>query len=74
MCSHYEPPSHPQIMSAFGVEGPEQERLDLWPTYMGPFLRRPKQEEVQDEPGPALEMLSASFGLIPGWSKDTKNA
>lgn len=74
MCSHYEAPSHPQIMKAFGVEGPEQGRLDLWPTYMGPFLRRPKTEEAQDEPGPALEVLSGSFGLIPGWSKDTKIA
>jgi len=74
MCSHYEAPSHPQIMKAFGVEGPEQGRLDLWPTYMGPFLRRPERDEGQDEPGPALEMLSGSFGLIPGWSKDPKIA
>jgi putative SOS response-associated peptidase YedK len=59
-------------MKAFGVDGPEQGRLDFWPTYMGPFLRRPERQEGQDELGPSLEVLSGSFGLIPGWSKDTK--
>lgn len=74
MCSHYEAPSHAQLVSAFGVEPFEQGRLDLWPTYMGPFLRRLKPEDAQDEPGPPLEVLNGSFGLIPGWSKDGKIA
>jgi len=72
MCSHYEAPSRAQLVKAFGVEPFEQGRLDLWPTYIGPFIRRPTGE--QDEPGPALELIEGSFGLIPGWSKDTKIA
>lgn len=74
MCSHYEAPSNAQLVSAFGIEPFEQGRLDLWPTYVGPFLRRPGIDEGQDEPGPSLEALSGSFGLIPGWCKTTDQA
>jgi putative SOS response-associated peptidase YedK len=74
MCSHYEPSTPNQLAQAFGVELYEQGKLDLWPGYSGPFLRRPRREDVQDEIQPGLEVLTGSFGLIPTWSKDTKIA
>lgn len=59
---------------AFGIELYEQSKLDLWPGYFGPFIRRPVNADAQDEASPVLEVLAGSFGLIPGWSKDTKIA
>jgi putative SOS response-associated peptidase YedK len=69
MCSHYEAPSRAQLVKAFGVEPFEQGELNLRPKYFGPFVRRPEQEKSQDDPTPALEVLSGSFGLIPSWCK-----
>ncbi|WP_017739318.1 SOS response-associated peptidase [Pseudomonas sp. CBZ-4] len=74
MCSHYEAPASGQIALAFGARGPEQGELDLWPGYMGPFLKLALSLDDQDEATPQVELLSGSFGLIPGWSKDTKIA
>lgn len=74
MCSHYEAPTPEQVAAEFGVEPYEQGRLDLWPTYLGPFIRRPESSDARDEPGPALECLTGSFGIIPSWAKDTKIA
>jgi putative SOS response-associated peptidase YedK len=74
MCSHYEAPTLYELASAFGIEGESQGKLDLWPGYLGPFLRRPDRDDDQDEPMPALEVVTGSFGLIPGWSKDAKIA
>lgn len=74
MCSHYEAPSPEQLSQAFGVEPYEQGKLDLWPGYIGPFIRRLAHADAHDEAGPALEALTGSFGLIPSWSKDNKIA
>jgi putative SOS response-associated peptidase YedK len=75
MCSHYEAPTRNRLLETFGVEPSTQGRLDLWPAYDdGLFLRRPSGEEIPDEPSPAFELLTGSFGLIPGWSKDGKIA
>ena len=74
MCSHYEAPSPGQLALAFGVEPFEQARLDLWPGYFGPFIRGIAAVEDLDDPRPTLEVLTGSYGLIPGWSKDTKIA
>lgn len=72
MCSHYEAPTSGQLAAAFGVQG-EQGTLDLWPGYIGPFLRRSASvDEDEADEGLGLEMLTGSFGLIPHWSKDTK--
>ncbi len=74
MCSHYEAPSPHQVAEAFGVELFDQGRLDLWPGYIGPFLRRPDgRADDNDSPAP-MEVLTGSFGLIPSWSKDSKFA
>jgi len=72
MCSHYEPPLPEQVSQAFGVDLYEQGKLDLWPGYIGPFLRQPAHADSQDEASPAMEVLTGSFGLIPGWAKEVK--
>lgn len=72
MCSHYEAPTSGQLAAAFGVQG-EQGTLDLWPGYIGPFLRRSVSVDgVEADESLGLELLTGSFGLIPHWSKDTK--
>jgi putative SOS response-associated peptidase YedK len=74
MCSHYEAPTSQQLLYAFGVapEGPTQ--TELWPTYMGPFIRLPIASDPHDEAAPEFEALAGMFGLLPFWAKDTKLA
>lgn len=74
MCSHYEAPSPGQLALAFGVEPIEQAKLDLWPGYFGPFVRGVANRDDPEDFDSTREVLSGSFGLIPGWSKDTKIA
>jgi putative SOS response-associated peptidase YedK len=72
MCSHYEAPAPQLVAETFGIDLYEQGKLDLWPGYIGPFIRRAEHFDVES---PAvLEALPGSFGLIPSWSKDTKIA
>ncbi|MGP5465287.1 SOS response-associated peptidase [Pseudomonas helleri] len=71
MCSHYEAPTSAQLAATFSVQV-EQGTLDLWPGYLGPFLRRSTSVGEMDDEGSGLEGLYGSFGLIPQWSKDTK--
>ncbi|RMV89198.1 hypothetical protein ALP02_200168 [Pseudomonas coronafaciens pv. garcae] len=52
MCSHYEAPSPHLVAEAFGVAPFEQGRLDLWPGYIGPFLRS-LDGRAEDEESPA---------------------
>ncbi|WP_430448344.1 MAG: SOS response-associated peptidase [Pseudomonas piscis] len=66
MCSHYEAPSPTQVADVFGGEPYQQGKLDLWPGYVGPFIRR------SADPGSAHQVLIGTFGLIPSWSKDNK--
>ncbi|QHD05020.1 SOS response-associated peptidase [Pseudomonas sp. R76] len=70
MCSHYEAPAPQRVAETFGVEPFEQGKLDLYPGYTGPFIRR--AEHVDDESSVLTEALQGAFGLIPTWSKDTK--
>lgn len=44
-------------------------KLDLWPRYLGPFI---KNQENAEEYSP--HALLGSFGLIPHWASDTKIA
>ncbi|MFU0493793.1 SOS response-associated peptidase family protein [Pseudomonas syringae] len=74
MCSHYEAPSPQQVAEAFGVALFDQGRLDLWPGYIGPFLRRPDGLADDNDSPATMEVLTGSFGLIPSWSKDSKFA
>lgn len=70
MCSHYEAPAPQLVIETFGVEPFEQGKLELYPGYTGPFIRR--AEHVDDESSVSVEALQGAFGLIPTWSKDTK--
>ncbi|MDD4978735.1 MAG: SOS response-associated peptidase [Gallionella sp.] len=71
MCSHYETVNDLQsLKSHFTVaEVPEIGRLDLWPGYLGPFI---KNQESSSEG--ARHALLGSFGLVPHWASDTKIA
>lgn len=72
MCSHYEAPAPQLVAETFGVEHFEQGKLDLYPGYTGPFIRRAENYDLDAESSAPVEALPGSFGLIPTWSKDTK--
>ena len=76
MCSHYQAlKEHSRYVRHFGVEPPaEPGRDDLWPGYVGSFIRRHPHADVGDEAVPAGEALAGVFGLIPHWSADTRIA
>jgi putative SOS response-associated peptidase YedK len=60
-------------MRHFGVLPPSEDaKLDLWPGYLGPFIRKHPHAGVGDEAVPALEALTGLFGLVPHWATDTK--
>lgn len=72
MCSRYEAPTPARLRDAFGLDIDPQEKLDLWPGYVGPFIRRPIDTDPDDEAAPQLEALAGVFGLLPSWTKDPK--
>lgn len=69
MCSHYESvKDHESLKSHFSIDTiPEGMKEDLWPGYLGAFIRN-------NEAGTDQEILLGSFGLIPHWANDTKIA
>lgn len=73
MCSRYEAPSSQRLLEAFQVAPHEPTQAELWPTYVGPFLRAPA-EVGEDGSAPEFEALSGIFGLLPFWAKDAKLA
>jgi putative SOS response-associated peptidase YedK len=74
MCSHYQQlKEREKFLHVFGVEPPpEVGKLEMWPGYLGSFIRRHPHAEVGDEAVPAAEALSGLFGLVPHWANDTK--
>lgn len=74
MCSHYQSVNNPQHLKIyFGVEPLlDSGKQDMWPGYLGPFVRRHEFADVGDEAVPEREGLLGSFGLIPHWATDTK--
>lgn len=76
MCSRYEPLLNTtKLKTYFGVKDIEPGlRKELWPGYMGPFIRKHEFSDVGDEAVPLKELMVGSFGLIPHWSKDDKIA
>jgi len=76
MCSHYEPLIDiNRLLNYFAVsELPPAMPPELWPGYMGPFIRKHEHADVGDEAVPFRELMTGSFGLIPHWAKDTKIA
>ena len=73
MCSHYQAlKDRDRYIRHFGVEPPpEVGKLDLWPGYLGTFIRRHPNAYVGDEAVPQREALTGLFGLVPHWSPDT---
>ena len=51
---------------------PEDGKLDMWPGYLGAFIRRHPQADAGDEAVPAAEAVNGLFGLVPHWATDTK--
>ena len=76
MCSHYQGvKDQERLRRHFGVAAPaDPGREDLWPGYVGSFIRRHPLADVGDEAVPPLEALTGMFGLVPHWSADTKIA
>lgn len=73
MCSHYQGIKEAQRYErSFGVRPPSAPgKHDLWPGYLGSFIRRHPHADVGDEAVPAHEALNGLFGLVPHWSTDT---
>lgn len=76
MCSHYQGvKDQERLRRHFGVAAPaDLGREDLWPGYVGSFIRRHPMADVGDEAVPPLEALTGLFGMVPHWSADTKIA
>lgn len=76
MCSHYEAVKNHQILkSHFKIEDiPEGGKDDIWPSYLGAFIRKPYSDKVDGQALMQNELLLGSFGLIPHWANDTKIA
>lgn len=76
MCSHYQAiKERERFLRHFGVEPPtDLGKFDLWPGYVGSFIRRHHHADVGDEAVPSREALPGMFGLVPHWSQDTKIA
>ncbi|ALN21916.1 MULTISPECIES: SOS response-associated peptidase [Ectopseudomonas] len=74
MCSRYEAPSVADLASAFGVTLDEPVQRELWPGYIGPFIRASGLADTSDAAAPALVAGAGVFGLLPFWAKDTKLA
>ena len=76
MCSHFESVKDRQILKChFRLDDvPDGGKWDMWPCYLGPFIRRHEFADVGDEAVSDREVLLGSFGLIPHWATDTKIA
>jgi putative SOS response-associated peptidase YedK len=74
MCSHYQGlKEQERYQKHFGVmPPPELGKVDLWPGYLGSFIRTHPHADVGDEAVSQLEALNGLFGLVPHWSTDTK--
>lgn len=81
MCSHYQAVKDAErLQRHFGVSPPVTAELsvktDMWPGYLGTFIRSHPHANVGDEAVPMAEHLPGLFGLVPHWainSKMTKN-
>lgn len=68
MCSRYEAPTPERFQEEFGVEFDAQEKLELWPGYAGPFLRKPRNVDPYDDAVLPFEAEVGVFGLLPFWA------
>ena len=77
MCSHYQAVKDAQRLERqFGVK-PDQIsepsiKSDMWPGYVGGFIRAHPHAGVGDVAVPPAEYLPGLFGLVPHWADNTK--
>jgi putative SOS response-associated peptidase YedK len=73
MCSHYQSvKEREKLLKQFGVEPPaDSAKFDLWPGYLGTFIRKHPHAALGDEAVPAREAINGLFGLVPHWATDT---
>ena len=57
-----------RLQEEFGVEFDAQEKLELWPGYAGPFLRKPRNVDPYDDAVLPFEAEVGVFGLLPFWA------
>ena len=77
MCSHYEAVKDAQrLQRQFGVSpaapGELAVKTDMWPGYLGAFIRSHPHAGVGDDAVPPVECLPGLFGLVPHWATDLK--
>lgn len=77
MCSHYQALIDAErLQHHFGVNPPVVAELttktDMWPGYMGTFIRTHPHVAVGDKAVPTAEHLPGLFGLVPHWATDSK--
>jgi putative SOS response-associated peptidase YedK len=68
MCSRYEAPTPERLREEFDTGFDPQEKLELWPGYEGPFLRKPHNVDPHDDAVPLFEADVGVFGLLPFWA------
>lgn len=76
MCSHYETVKDRNTLKThFKIDAiPEGEKPDMWPGYLGAFIRKRVDSDAGDGTFSEREMLLGSFGLIPHWATDSRIA
>ena len=74
VCSHYQAlKDRERYQRRFGaMPPPDLGKSDMWPGYVGTFIRRHPHADVGDDAVPEREALTGLFGLIPHWSNDSK--
>jgi putative SOS response-associated peptidase YedK len=72
MCSHYQAiKARERYFRLFGIYPPAHEYVeDMWPKYMGAFIRRPPEADSGDEAVPTMESVLGRWGLVPWATKD----
>ena len=76
MCAHYEGAIDPlAIAEHFKATALlDGGKHDLWPGYLGAFIRRHPHADVGDLAVPNRETVPGIFGLLPHWATDAKLA
>lgn len=78
MCSHYQTVNDAERLKRhFGVPpaiaGELPIKTDMWPAYLGSFIRLHPLADVGDEAVTPTEHLPGLFGLVPHWADSTKS-
>jgi putative SOS response-associated peptidase YedK len=77
MCSHYQAEKSRKMLERMGVQLPKDWEpppggSHIYPTGLAPIIRRPPEHDSGDEAVPNMEVVSAHFGMLPGFAKEVK--